>query len=302
MIDKRINHWVNKHFNRGDKRTVLITGGNSGIGFALAELLVSIHQKVIITSRNEVRGNEAINKIKNEYPDADISLLLLDLSKEDSIKAFTKVIIEKKIDINDIYHNAGIFRIPYQNNDQGYELTLATNYIGIYLFDEYLFPYLLSLNHEVHINFTTSLTTKFYKLNYDELNPHHEVGKMRSYARSKICVTHQYEYYLSQYKDTNLKFTLSHPGASYTPLIKKGYKGKLFRKLAHVAMKTVFHSPSKAALTYMYSFCHNVENNYVVSPRGLFELSGYPTLKKVKRRAIRNYPLTHEKTLQLLEK
>jgi len=46
-------------------KTVLITGGGSGIGFAIAETLSKKNNKVIITGRSEARLKDAVGKLNN---------------------------------------------------------------------------------------------------------------------------------------------------------------------------------------------------------------------------------------------
>jgi NAD(P)-dependent dehydrogenase (short-subunit alcohol dehydrogenase family) len=56
-----------------NKKTILVTGGNAGIGFALCGQLVSDHGcKVYMGARNEERGNKAVEDIKAKHPGADI--------------------------------------------------------------------------------------------------------------------------------------------------------------------------------------------------------------------------------------
>lgn len=55
-------------------KRVLITGGNSGIGYCTAEQLVSHGAEVSLACRDQTKGQAAIARIKNRHPDAKVRL------------------------------------------------------------------------------------------------------------------------------------------------------------------------------------------------------------------------------------
>lgn len=65
--------------------SVLVTGANSGIGFALCELLAGAGLRVILACRSKERGTAAVEKIRAKVPAADIHLLLVDVSDPVSV-------------------------------------------------------------------------------------------------------------------------------------------------------------------------------------------------------------------------
>ena len=290
------------HSQKHPDETVIITGGNSGIGFEFIRLLLLEGYRVIFTVRNEQKGEDTIKKLKSEFKKPKVSFMLLDLSSFASIKKFVKEIKEKKIDVHHFYHNAGIFRIPFSKDKTGLEINTKTNFFGPYVLNESLIPYFLTLPHEVHINFTYSLTTYFYRLNYKKFNPQKQYGKLKTYARTKIMIVHYYYGLKEIYPHSNLRFTLSHPGATYTSLIEKGYKTGIIKKLARPFMRILFHSPKKASYTYLLSMKETKSPSFYIGPRGILELSGYPRYKKLREKQYKNYIKTLHLTKELLKK
>lgn len=290
------------HSVKHPDETVVVTGGNSGIGFEFIRLLLEEGYRVIFTVRNEQKGKDTVKKLKDEYKKAKVSYMLLDLSSFASIKKFVNTIKEKKIDIHHFYHNAGIFRIPFSKDKTGLEINTKTNYFGPYVLNELLIPYFLTLSHEVHINFTYSLTTYLYRLNYRKFNPEKQYSKMKTYARTKIMIVHYYYGLKEIYPHSNLRFTLSHPGATYTSLIEKGYKTGIVKKLARPFMRILFHSPKKASYTYLLSLKEKANPMHYIGPRGIFELSGYPRYKRLRESQYKNYIRTLQKTKELVGK
>lgn len=61
-------------------KTVLITGGTSGIGFAVAKQCIDNHYQVIIVGSSEERSIPAKNEINAKYPNADVVFFYADLS------------------------------------------------------------------------------------------------------------------------------------------------------------------------------------------------------------------------------
>ena len=78
-------------------KTVLITGGNRGLGKALVDCFVAqSNWKVLATARN-----------KDSLPDGIDAGYALDLSKHDDVIAVATALVEKNEPIDMIIHNAG---------------------------------------------------------------------------------------------------------------------------------------------------------------------------------------------------
>ena len=84
--------------------TILITGGATGIGLALAESLLEQGNEVIICGRREDR----LVEVQNEHP--DIHIRVCDVSDEDDRRSLFKWATENFKDLNVLINNAGIQR------------------------------------------------------------------------------------------------------------------------------------------------------------------------------------------------
>lgn len=85
--------------------TILITGGATGIGFALAEEFVKLENTVIICGRREDKLQEAKSKLP------DIHTFKCDISTEDGRKFLFEYISKNFKEINILINNAGIQRV-----------------------------------------------------------------------------------------------------------------------------------------------------------------------------------------------
>ena len=81
--------WLKENCNISLKsKTVLVTGANSGVGFKMAEIAVSLGSDVILACRNMDQAKEARLKLLCDYPEASISVMQLDLASLTSIEVF----------------------------------------------------------------------------------------------------------------------------------------------------------------------------------------------------------------------
>ena len=290
----KVKTWIDNNLPKDlSNKTFLITGGNSGIGFELAKIVVSLNGKLIIAVRNLERGQKAKQELLEVNKDASIDIMELDLADFNSIDRFTNNIIKNNIDIDYLYNNAGVYRLPYSLTKQGIEIQTGTNYIGTLLLMNNLLDYLLGLKHEVRITFVGSVTTYYHKLDFDHFWPTEKDKPIHTYANSKTMTTHMFYDFLKKYEGTNLKFFLAHPGSTYTPLIAKGYQNHAIRLLGRKFMRIFFHLPPKACLVYAMVMT-DIPNGSYIGPRGPLELSGFPKLIKIKKKRLLNYEKTVE--------
>ncbi|MCJ1478716.1 hypothetical protein MMC13_007399 [Lambiella insularis] len=92
------------------KRVVLVTGGNGGIGFeTVAALLASsTNYHVIVGSRSTEKGEKAVSRLKERFPDGNLSLVQLDVTDAQSI-ADAATFVDKQFGHLDVLvNNAGI--------------------------------------------------------------------------------------------------------------------------------------------------------------------------------------------------
>jgi uncharacterized oxidoreductase len=119
--------------------TILITGGGSGIGRALAEAFHARGNQVVIAGRRQATLNEVTKA--NE----GMASVTLDIEDAEAIKAFAE---EIKVDfpaLNVVIHNAGIMRRESLQTGalEDAEAIVATNLLGPLRLNAALLPFLL---------------------------------------------------------------------------------------------------------------------------------------------------------------
>lgn len=128
-----------------DGKVFLVTGGYSGIGLELVNILYSAHGRVYIAGRSADKAQQVIKDIQASIPSSRGALDFLHLELDDlsSIKESVQAFATKESKLNVLWNNAGVSWPPLGSvSKQGIELQLATNFIGPFLFTQLLLPLL----------------------------------------------------------------------------------------------------------------------------------------------------------------
>lgn len=104
--------WKAEKIGNQKGKNVVVTGANSGIGYHTALELGRAGAKVIIASRDEMRGTTAVKQLQKEAPGALFRLELLDLSDLMSIRLFAEKFLATNEQLDILVNNAGIMALP----------------------------------------------------------------------------------------------------------------------------------------------------------------------------------------------
>lgn len=117
------------------QRVAMITGGNSGIGFATVSKLTAFGFHVILASRDQQASAKAIERIRNSNPNASLEAISLDLASLASVRRCVAAFHSKGYPLHVLINNAGgsIQGKQASFTEDGFELTLGTNHIGHFL-------------------------------------------------------------------------------------------------------------------------------------------------------------------------
>ncbi len=114
--------------------SVLVTGGNSGIGFECARSLARAGRHVVIASRSRSASDDAVTRISAESGADRIEAMELDLASPSSVRRLVREIEQRDLPLQSLVCNAGLqFRNGPVLSDDGYELTFAVNHLGHFL-------------------------------------------------------------------------------------------------------------------------------------------------------------------------
>ncbi|KAH9059519.1 NAD-P-binding protein [Lactarius vividus] len=122
-------------------KTVIVTGGNGGIGRETARVLLSKGARVYIATRSEEKSQKAIEELKKETGKDSIFFLKLDLADLVSIKAASEEYMGKETELHTLYNNGGVMNTPIDHmTTQGFDMQFGTNVLGHFYLTKLLLP------------------------------------------------------------------------------------------------------------------------------------------------------------------
>ncbi|KAL3440913.1 retinol dehydrogenase [Aspergillus insuetus] len=119
-------------------KVAIVTGGHTGLGLETSIELAKHGARVYIASRSASKFNDAKQDIVVEYPDADVRFLSFNLADLSSVKTAAERFLEQESSLHLLVNNAGVMCVPYKETVDGFEMQIAVNYIGHFLFTKLL--------------------------------------------------------------------------------------------------------------------------------------------------------------------
>jgi retinol dehydrogenase 14 len=126
--------------NLGDMtgRNAVITGGNSGIGKATATALARLGARVVITSRDAGRGEQAVHDIKRASDNDAVGCIPLNLASLDSVRTCATALLDHLEEIHVLDLNAGGVLSRREVSEDGFEMQFQANHLGHFLLSSLL--------------------------------------------------------------------------------------------------------------------------------------------------------------------
>lgn len=165
---------------------VLVTGATSGIGEVTARTLAQRGAHVVLLARNAEKAARTQRAIQAAAGHGRVDVLLCDLSDLTQVRRAAAEFNQRYPRLDVLVNNAGLlFGKQRQLSAQGYEMTLATNYLGPFLLTALLFDKLRQSPAARVLN-VASMAYRFAKPNLHDLGQERGYGAMRQYGNTKL--------------------------------------------------------------------------------------------------------------------
>ncbi|MGX1971967.1 SDR family NAD(P)-dependent oxidoreductase [Streptomyces kronopolitis] len=182
----RSRSWDVHRLPSAERRNVLVTGGNAGIGYFAAEQLAAAGAMVVLGSRDAAKAEAAMASIRARVSGAHLAHLPLDLADLSSLKAAVDRLELGHLDA--VVHNAGVALDdpPRRETADGHELMFGTNHLGHFALTRWLAP-LLSAAPAGRVVTVGSFAARSERLDLDDLHSTRDYRPKRTYGRSKLA-------------------------------------------------------------------------------------------------------------------
>jgi NAD(P)-dependent dehydrogenase (short-subunit alcohol dehydrogenase family) len=262
-------------------KVIIVTGGNSGLGFESVKAFAEKGAEVILACRSTEKGDSAKAQIESGDPSGKIVVKQLDLMDLSSVISFAADIKLKYDQLDVLLNNAGIMMNPYSLTKDGFESQLGTNHLGHFALTGLLIDLIKSTPKSRVVN-VSSNAHKWGVMDFDNLM--FEKGKdytpTKAYGRSKLSnllFTYELQRLFNQHNIDSLA-AAAHPGGSMTNL-GKHLEDKFWYKLLIPIAGLFTHSPANGALPQIRAAIDPyVKPAEYYGPDGFNEMKGAATL------------------------
>ncbi|MET4082702.1 NAD(P)-dependent dehydrogenase (short-subunit alcohol dehydrogenase family) [Pedobacter sp. UYP30] len=276
--------WTAKDIPNQKDKTIIVTGGNTGIGFETALALYRAGAKVIIACRDKEKADQAIKEMKNRKGNGSLEVSILDLSSLDSVKQFADTFMQQHQGLDLLINNAGVATPPESKTNEGFEMQFGVNFLGHFYLTGLLYPLLLKTENSRII----TLSSNGYQtavIDFENLKAEKDYDALREYRQSKLA-----NLIFSIELDRRIKAKghqvlsiAAQPGANNTELTRH-----LSAEAIAIGKERLgtFMEPWQGALSVLYAAVSEQAsggNMYEPEESGL---RGYPTLANIQENAM----------------
>jgi retinol dehydrogenase 12 len=165
-------------------KTVVITGGTSGIGQVAAEKLAAMGARMVVVARDKARGEQTLARLRQAGPGVEHAIHYADLSRLSEMKRVAQEIAAAEPRIDVLINNAGALFANRRLTADGLEMTFALNHMSYFVVTLTLRERLVGSRARV-VN-TASDAHKGEKLDFNDLQSAGGYRGLKVYGRSKL--------------------------------------------------------------------------------------------------------------------
>jgi NAD(P)-dependent dehydrogenase (short-subunit alcohol dehydrogenase family) len=231
-------------------RIALVTGATSGIGYETAVGLAERGATVLLAGPDHAQAERALASLRTRVPAATAFAYGGDLSRMAEVRALASRVAADHEQIDVLVNNAGVYAPKRTLTDDGYESTLAINFLAPFLLTSLLWPQLRARTDSRIVNVAS---VAHIGGRIDLGDPHFERRRYHgffAYAASKLAIL-SFTRELAARCPTPPTSNAVHPGVVPTALVRgAGLSGRLMGWVA-----PVFATPQRAATTALHVAC-----------------------------------------------
>jgi protochlorophyllide reductase len=271
-------------------RVALVTGANSGIGFATARALADRGAHVVLACRSPEKARHAADLLEHDLDRSSIELLTLDLADLVAVRRAADQFLAAHARLDLLINNAGVMGTPYRQTPDGFELQMATNHLGHFALTGLLLSRLVTTDR-ARVVTVSSVMHRTGHMDFDDVAGNRVGNTWSHYGRSKLAnllFTSELSRRLGEAGESVVAVA-AHPGWTRSNLIGNGAalgSGRVRARASH-AFGTLFGQTAAAGAgpTLYAATSPDVRSGQFFGPAHLAQLFGPPKVVHPSRRA-----------------
>jgi len=225
------------------KKTCLITGANTGLGFAVAKLFATQGAETILVCRNKKKGENTILEIKREIPNALVNLMICDLSSMESMQNFIEEFKGKYSKLDILYNNAAVMKQKRTVTEDGFEMMFQVNYLASFILMNSFLELLKNGSSPYIIN--NGRPSDKLRLDMDDLQFLKNYSMYNSFFKTKLCLLFASLEFSRSHKSNGITVTMIDPGPFKSDLVRDvplmGWVKNLFSSSVDKAAENILY-------------------------------------------------------------
>ncbi|MFP5308051.1 MAG: SDR family NAD(P)-dependent oxidoreductase [Actinomycetes bacterium] len=228
-------------------RRVVVTGANSGLGYATAERLAGLGASVHLLVRSDEKGRDTVARIATATGSTDVTFGVADLADLASVRAFAADVVERFEHVDALVHNAGAMFSQRRETVDGIETTFQVHVVGPFLLTGLLLPALRAAPRPpARVVWVTSGGMYTEKLDVAKFESPDDYRPAVAYARAKRAQVVLTDLLGQRLDREEVVVHTMHPGWAATPGVERSLP--VFNRV----MGPILRSPEEGADTTVW--------------------------------------------------
>lgn len=227
-------------------KIAIVTGANSGMGYATVEALSDMGATVLMLCRSKKRGSAAIASL-NAQKERKLELILCDLGDYSSIRSAAEYVKANYPRVDILVNNAGFISLDRQETKEGIERQFGINHLGHFLLTTQLLDLMVPGSRIVNV---ASGAHKVGRIHFDDINLKKNYNVIKAYSQSKLANVLFTKELARRLRKRRISVNCCHPGAVATNIGIDRETG--FGKTVTGLLKPFFQTPADGAGTAIY--------------------------------------------------
>ena len=168
------------------KKTGVVTGATSGIGYAIAKGLAIRNFELVLIGRDESKGRMAVEQLRGQTGNTSVAYYNVDLSSQKQMRDGAEKIRQNHPQIDVLVNNAGVWTSRCELTEDNIEKQFAVNHLAYFLLTHLLYDNIAKVADGRIINLGSD-SHRYGKINFDDLNLRRSYHGLKAYGQSKLA-------------------------------------------------------------------------------------------------------------------